>query len=68
MQVSFQFFFDQFRLVVILVVIGGAHVQLGTLYFKQLLKKCVSEIWVTIRHNRGGHAMQLENMIKENLS
>jgi hypothetical protein len=65
--VIFQTFVDHFHLVVGIRVIGDAHVHLGALQFKQLLPKCVGEIQVMIRNKKGGHAMQLETMIKENL-
>jgi hypothetical protein len=67
LQVGFQTFFDHFCLVVRLWVIGGAHVSLGSVQFKKRFTKYAGEIWITIRHNRGGHAMQLENVIKEKM-
>jgi len=42
--------------------------KLGALELEQFLPQIAGEIWVTIRNNRMWHAMNLEDLIHENLS
>jgi hypothetical protein len=49
-------------------MIGCVEMQLGTLELEQFLPKVSCEGWITIRENRVGHSMDIEDIIHQNLS
>jgi len=55
-------------LAIILGMIGGVEMQLGSLEPEKLLPKITGESWITIKDNRKMHAMKLEYIILTNSS
>jgi hypothetical protein len=56
---------DDLDLTICLRVISRTEIELGSLESKQLLPEFASKGHISVTHNGGGQAVELENMIKE---